>query len=44
MNDSQAQKADYVLQTLWRDHSSHCDIVGPYYTSNGPFKAKYLLA
>ncbi len=44
LDDSKAQKADYVLQTLWRDHSSRCDVVGPYYTSNGPFKAKYMLA
>ncbi len=38
--DPQAKKADYVLQTLWRDHTSHNDIVGPYYTSSGSFKAK----
>lgn len=44
LDDTKPQKADYVLQTLWRDHSSDCDIVGPYYTSSGPFKAKYLLA
>lgn len=44
LENPKAEKADDVLQTLWRDHSSHCDIVGPYYTSNGPFKAKYMLA
>ena len=32
------------MQTLWRDLTSECDIVGPYYTSNGPFKAKTMLA
>lgn len=37
-------KTSYVLQTLWRDHSSHCDIVGPYYTSQGPLKAKFMFA
>lgn len=42
LDDTKAQKADYVLQTLWRH--SHSDIVGPYYTSSGPFKAKYMLA
>ena len=34
---------DYVKQTLWRDMTSDCDIVGPYYTSSGPFKAKTML-
>ena len=42
--DSKAEKTNYVMQTLWRDLSSECDIVGPYYTTNGPFKAKYMLA
>lgn len=42
--DRQGEKTDYVLQTLWRDHSSHCDIVGPYYTSTGLFKAKFMTA
>ena len=44
LDDTKAQKADYVLQTLWRDHSSECDVVGSYYMSSGPFKAKYMLA
>ena len=39
-SDPEAEKADYVLQTLWQDLSSDCDIVGPYYTGSGPFKAK----
>lgn len=43
-SDPEAEKADYVLQTLWRDLSSDCDIVGPYYTGSGPFKAKTMLA
>ena len=42
--ESHAAKADYILQTLWRDTSSNCDIVGPYYTSTGSFKAKFLIA
>ena len=33
--ESSPQKTTYVLQTLWRDHSTECDIVGPYYTSAG---------
>ena len=42
-NESQVTKADYILQTLWRDTSSNCDIVGPYYSSCGGFKAKYMI-
>ena len=42
--DPKAVKADYVLQTLWRDHSTSHDIVGPYSTSSGPFSAKSMLA
>ena len=44
LTDKESEKADYVMQTLWRDLTSECDIVGPYYTSNGPFKAKTMLA
>lgn len=45
LNDPQATKDDYILQTLWRDTSSNHDIiVGPYYSSTGPFKAKQLIA
>ena len=32
------------MQTLWRDLTTDCDILGPYYTSNGPFNAKEMLA
>ena len=31
------------MQTLWRDWTSKCDIVGPYYTSSGAFKARSML-
>ena len=37
-------KTSYVLQTLWRDLSSDYDIIGPYYTSSGGLKSKFLLA
>ena len=43
-DDLATAKADYVLQTRWRDHSTNHDIVGPYYTSTGTFKAKFMLA
>ncbi len=43
-DDQSTEKTDYVLQTLWRDQSSHCDIVGPYYTSMGTLKAKFIAA
>ena len=37
-------KTDYILQTLWRDHSSNCDIIGPYYTSNGTMTSSFTFA
>ena len=37
---SQGTLISYVMQTLWRDLASECDIVGPYYTSSGAFKAR----
>ena len=43
-SDPETKKTDYVMQTMWRDLLSKCDIVGPYYTTNGPFKGKYMLA
>ena len=43
-DDTQTSKADYIMQTLWRDTSSNCDIVGPYYSSCGSFKAKHMIA
>ena len=39
--DPTTSKADYVLQTLWRDLSTNHDIIGPYYTSTG---TKFMLA
>ena len=41
---SKTAKTSYVLQTLWRDLSSDYDIIGPYYTSEGGLKSKFLLA
>ena len=38
--ETEAKNTDYILQTLWRDLTSMCDIVGPYYTNSGTFKAK----
>ena len=40
---SQGTLISYVMQTLWQDLTSECDIVGPYYTSSGPFKARSIL-
>ena len=39
-----SDETTYVLQTLWRDLTSDLDITGPYYTSDGPFDAKFMLA
>ena len=38
------ERATYVMQTLWRDLTSECDIVRPHYTSHGTFDAKFMLA
>ena len=39
--DESVPKTDYVMQTLWRDHSSNCDIIGPYYASNGTMTSAF---
>ena len=44
LTDPQKSKTDYILQTLWRDLTSECDIIGPYYTSCGSLEAKTTLA
>ena len=42
--DRKVQKALYVLQFLWRCTSSDFDVLGPYYTSAGGTKAKFILS
>ena len=42
--DECVPKTDYVMQTMWRDHSSNCDIIGPYYTSSGSMTASFTLS
>ena len=42
--EDETSKTSYVLQTLWRDLSSDYDIIGPYYTSEGGLKSKFLVA
>ena len=44
VDDNDTKKTDYILLTLWRDLTTECDIVGPYYTTSGPFKAKEMLS
>ena len=44
LDKEQQAKTDYVMQTMWRDHSSDCDIIGPYYTSSGTMKMVFTLA
>ena len=45
LDEKQGKKqATYVLQTLWRDLTSDLDIIGPYYTSDGPFSAKFMVS
>ena len=38
------KQTNYVLQFLWRDLTSNFDIVGPYFTSEGPMSAKFTMA
>ena len=39
-----AQQTSYILQFLWRDLSSHFDIIGPYFTSSKTMDSKFILA
>ena len=42
--DHRTQKCSYVMQYLWRCAASNFDVLGPYYTSSGSLKAKFVLA
>lgn len=42
--DHRSQTTSYILQYLWRDTASDFDIIGPYFTSAGSLKAKFVLA
>ena len=42
--DAKVLQTDYTMQTMWRDHSSNCDIIGPYYTSSGSMTANFTLS
>lgn len=42
--DHGAERADYVLQTMWRDLTSDYDILGAYYMNAGQLKGKFMLA
>ena len=35
LDDASLSKTTYVLQTLWREHTTDYDTVGPYYASDG---------
>ena len=35
--DYRQRQTSYFLQTLWRDFTSDFDVIGPHYSSNGPF-------
>ena len=41
---SRIKQTNYILQFLWRDLASNFDIVGPYFTSENPMTAKYIIA
>ena len=40
--DHRMQETSYILQYLWRCTVSDFDILGPYYTSSGTMKAKFI--
>ena len=42
LDDVSLSKTTYVLQTLWRNHSTDHDIVGPYYTSAGKLAWRFM--
>lgn len=37
-------KTDYIVQTMWQDHTSNSDVIGPYYMSSGSMTAGYTLS
>lgn len=36
------KQTSYILQFLWRDLTSSFDVVGPYFSSNGPLESKFI--
>ena len=40
-DDVSAQKTHYIMQTMWKDHSTNCDILGPHYTSAGTITSEF---
>ena len=42
--DAKLPRTDYIMQTMWRDHTSNCDIIGPYCTSSGTMTANFTLS
>ena len=41
-SDHRVKQTNYILQFLWRDLTSSCDIVGPFYTSEEMMTAKFI--
>jgi len=39
-SEKEAEQTSYIMQFLWRDLTSLCSIVGPYYTNSDNFSAK----
>ncbi len=44
LNTDFSKKTTYVLQFLWRDISSHYDLIGPYFTSSDGLDSRFTLA
>ena len=45
VDEEKAKKqTSYILQFLWRDLTSSFDVVGPYFSSNGPLESKFIIS
>jgi hypothetical protein len=42
-NGTESQPAQYVVQFLWRDLTSHFDVIGPYYTSANALDHNFMM-
>lgn len=40
--EEECKKTDYILQFLWRDITSHFDVIRPYFTIAGTIEAQHL--
>ena len=41
---SASKQTSYILQFLWRDLTSSCDVVGPYFSSSSQLESKFIVS